>query len=415
MMEAELISIGDELLIGQVINTNASWIAGQLNEAGVNVRQITCVSDSKDEIMRSLKDASARAQLILITGGLGPTKDDITKQVLCDYFDTHLVTDQLVLKDVEEFFGKRGVKPNELNRLQALVPAGCTVIRNPLGTAPGLAFEKDNRIYVAMPGVPYEMKEIMNLWVLPRISELNRGNFILHRTVLTQGIGESYLAVLIKEWEEALPAEIKLAYLPSPGIVKLRLSARGTDKAQLTDIINDQIVKLTEVVSEYIWGFDGDKLESVIGGILSKKNLTLVTAESCTGGYIAHRITSIAGSSAWYKGSVIAYDNMVKESLLGVSPHLIKSEGAVSRGVAEQMAENAKKLLIADYAIAVTGIAGPTGGTPDKPVGLVWIAIATPDKTISKMFQFGDERERNIIRTANASLGMLINILKNKK
>jgi nicotinamide-nucleotide amidase len=414
-MFAELISIGDELLIGQVINTNAAWMADQLNSTGIDIKQITSVSDKQDEILRALHEATGRADVILITGGLGPTKDDITKQVLCDFFNTHLITDQVVLSNVEAFFAKRGVRLNELNRQQALVPAGCIVISNPVGTAPGLAFEKKNKLYVAMPGVPYEMKGTMESWVLPRLRDYQKDFHIVHRTVLTQGIGESFLADIIEDWENNLPSNIKLAYLPSPGIVRLRLTARGNDKTNLEEQLNEGISDLKKIIPGYFWGLDNDKLESVIGKLLRELNFKLATAESCTGGYIAHRITSIPGSSDYFKGSVVAYDNRVKENLLKVNSAMIIKHGAVSREVAEQMAAGVRKLLQADYSISVTGIAGPDGGTLEKPVGTVWIAIASSDETISKKFQFGDERERNIIRSANAALGMLVKILSKKR
>jgi nicotinamide-nucleotide amidase len=414
-MIAELVSIGDELLIGQVINTNAAWMANQLNDTGIDVRQITCVSDHPDEISRGLEEASKHADIILITGGLGPTKDDITKQVLCRFFNTRLVVDENVLKNVETFFAKRGVRLNELNRQQALVPEGCIVIDNPIGTAPGLAFERDLKLFVAMPGVPYEMQGIMETWVLPKIKSMIKGNNILHKTVLTQGIGESFLADIIAEWENSLPANIKLAYLPSPGIVRLRLSARGNDKLDMESLLDVKISQLRALIPDYFWGMDNDKLEAVIGRLLLEENATLATAESCTGGYIAHRITGVPGSSAYFKGAIVAYDNRIKENLLRINPAIILKHGAVSRDVAEQMAAGARSALLTDYAIATTGIAGPDGGTPKKPVGTVWVAIATPEIVLSKRFQFGDERERNIVRSANAALGMLRNILAKKR
>ena len=413
-MFAELISIGDELLIGQVVNTNASWLAAQLNDIGVDVRQITCVSDKADEIFRAMEEAEKRADVILMTGGLGPTKDDITKDVLCRYFNTSLEVNTKVLKNVELFFEKKGVVINELNKQQALVPVGSIVVDNPVGTAPGIAFERNKKFFIAMPGVPYEMKSIMESYVLPKLLSLIKDNFIVHRTVLTQGIGESFLANIIAEWENNLPDFIKLAYLPSPGLVRLRLSAKGTEKQKLISALSKEVDKLIQLIPGYFWGFDNEKLEAVIGKLLQKDNKTIVTAESCTGGYIAHRITGIAGSSSYFKGSVIAYDNNVKEKILEVDNETLRQYGAVSQQVVEQMAKGAQKVLQADYAIATTGIAGPDGGTDEKPVGTVWIAIATPFGVKSKKFQFGDSRERNIIRSAMAAFGMLRYLIMKK-
>jgi nicotinamide-nucleotide amidase len=410
-MIAELITVGDELLIGQVINTNASWMAKALNECGVDVRQITSVSDTAGEITRALKEAEERADLILITGGLGPTHDDITKDILCEYFHTELVEDEKVLESIHSFFQRKGLDLTELNRRQALVPKGSTVINNPLGTAPGLAFHKNGKLFVAMPGVPYEMKHIMETFVLPWLQNNYPGSIILHKTIMTQGIGESFLAAKIAEWVDNLPSEIKLAYLPSPGIVRLRLSIRGNNRDNMTRLLNSEVEKLMKLIPEYFWGFDDEKLETVVGELLKKQGKTVCTVESCTGGYIAHRITGVPGSSGWFKGSVVAYDNKVKEGLLNVPVDMIERYGAVSREVVEIMATEACKLLHADYAISVSGIAGPDGGTPEKPVGTVWIAIAGPGILESKKFLFGDERDRNIVRAGNAALGLLRSVL----
>jgi nicotinamide-nucleotide amidase len=407
----ELISIGDELLIGQVINTNASWMAEELNSIGQDVRQITCVSDSGSEIKRALFEASQRADVILITGGLGPTRDDITKEVLCDFFKTRLVISEKVLEGVRSFFERKGLPLSQLNHDQALVPGNATVIDNPMGTAPGLAFEQNDKLYVAMPGVPYEMKHIMESYVLPRLQSLSRGNVIVHKTILTQGIGESFLAETIKDWENSLAPDIKLAYLPSPGIVRLRLSMRGNDRVSMEIKLNEKIDVLKQLIPRYIWGEGKEVLEQVLGRLLKQAGKTVSTAESCTGGYIAHRITSVAGSSGWFRGSITAYDNQVKTELLGVNQADIDEFGAVSQQVVEQMALGACKVLKTDMAISTSGVAGPDGGTKEKPVGTVWIAIAAEGKVISKKFLFGDERQRNIVRSANAALGMLIEFL----
>jgi len=414
-MITELITIGDELLIGQVVNTNASWMAKNLNENGADVRQITSVSDTGDEIMRALKEAEERADLVLITGGLGPTHDDITKDILCQYFQTNMVEDTAVLKSIHDFFKRKGLALTEFNRRQALVPKGSIVVQNPLGTAPGLAFHKNGKLFVAMPGVPYEMKHIMQTFVLPWLQNNYPGHIILHKTIMTQGIGESFLAANIAEWVDRIPSEIKLAYLPSPGIVRLRLSIKGNNRDAMASLLDSEVEKLMKFIPEYFWGFDDEKLEAVLGEILKKQRKSICTAESCTGGYIAHRITGVPGSSEWFKGSVVAYDNTIKKELLKVPEEMLEKHGAVSREVVEEMALQACQLMNTDYAISVSGIAGPDGGTAEKPVGTVWIAIAGPDTIVSKKFLFGDERDRNIVRAGTAALGFLRSVLMQKE
>ena len=405
-MLAEIITIGDELLIGQVIDTNSAWMAEQLNMVGIRVHQITSISDNEEHILTTLKEASGRAQLILITGGLGPTKDDITKHTLCKYFDTTLVFSEDTYKNVERLFAARGVAVTELNRLQAMVPANCQVIPNPNGTAPCMWFEKEGCIYVSMPGVPFEMKAIMEEEIIPRLlHKLNQ--VIIHRTILTEGIGESMLASIIESWEDSLPSFIKLAYLPQPGMVRLRLTAYGTDRIELQDAINKAENELYPYAGKYIYGFDDDTMESVIGRLLRNKGMTLSTAESCTGGNIAQLITSIAGSSDYFKGSVVAYANEIKEEFLGVHHQVLVEHGAVSEQTVIAMAEGIRKRFSTDYSIAVSGIAGPTGGTEEKPVGTTWIAVATPTETIARKFLFGDHRGRNIRKASVAALNML--------
>ncbi len=405
-MLAEIITIGDELLIGQVIDTNSAWMAEQLNMVGIKVHQITSISDNQEHIITTLYEASQRAQLILITGGLGPTKDDITKYTLCKYFDTHLVFSQDAYKNVEKLFAVRGIAVTELNRLQAMVPASCKVIPNPNGTAPCMWFEKDGCIYVSMPGVPFEMKAIMEEEIIPRL--LNGGNkVILHRTILTEGVGESHLAAIIEPWEDSLPSFIKLAYLPQPGIVRLRLTAFGADRTELQNAVEKAEKELYAYAGKYIFGFDNDTMESVTGKLLRDKGNTLSTAESCTGGNIAQLITSIAGSSAYFKGSVVAYSNEIKEQFLGVPHEVIAVNGAVSEQTVVAMAEGIRTRFSTDYAIAVSGIAGPAGGSDEKPVGTTWIAVATPAETISRKFLFGEHRGRNIRKASLAALNML--------
>ena len=405
-MLVEIITIGDELLIGQVIDTNSAWIAEQLNMIGIKVHQITSISDDQQHILTTLSEATGRAQLILITGGLGPTNDDITKQTLCRFFNTSLIFSEDAYKNVEKLFAARGYPVTEINRLQAMVPANCRVIPNPNGTAPCMWFEKNGCIYISMPGVPFEMKAIMEQEIIPQL--LNKQNkVIIHRTILTEGVGESHLASIIEPWENSLPSFLKLAYLPQPGMVRLRLTAYGTDRIELQDAINKAEKELYPYAGSYIFGFDNDTMESVIGQLLRNKGMTLSTAESCTGGNIAQLITSIAGSSDYFKGSVVAYSNEIKEQFLGVPHQLIVENGAVSEQTVIAMAKGIRERFATSYSIAVSGIAGPGGGTNEKPVGTTWIAIATPTETIARKFMFGDHRGRNIRKASMAALNML--------
>lgn len=411
-MNVEIINIGDELLIGQVINSNAAWMARELNIAGFFVQQFTVIRDDHDHIMQTLSDAGSRASVVLISGGIGPTKDDITKTSLCKFFDTRLAFNEDAFRDIEDIFNRRGVRVSELNRKQAELPESCISLPNKMGTARGMWFEKEfpggrNVIFVSMPGVPFEMQAMMNGEIIPRLRKRFDTPSIAHKTILTQGIGESFLAEKIASWESALPEELKLAYLPQPGIVRLRLTGAGMDEQKLRKTIEDEVAKLDSFISDYIFGYDEDKLEEIVGRILKKKGSTMGTAESCTGGYIAHLLTSIPGSSVYFRGSVVAYANEIKQSVLGVTESDLVKHGAVSESVAREMAKGARRVLGVDYAIAVTGIAGPDGGTPEKPVGTTWIAIATPRGLISAHFLFGDNRQRNIRRTALQALNML--------
>jgi nicotinamide-nucleotide amidase len=345
-------------------------------------------------------------QLILITGGLGPTKDDITKQTLCKYFGTSMVFSEAAYANVEKLFSARGVAVTEINRLQAMVPANCRVVSNPNGTAPCMWFEKDGCIYISMPGVPFEMKAIMEQEIIPQLlDKLNR--VIIHRTILTEGVGESYLASLIEPWEDSLPPFIKLAYLPQPGMVRLRLTAYGTDRNELQLAINQAEKDLYPYAGKFIFGFDNDTMESVVGQLLRNKGLTLSTAESCTGGNIAQLITSIAGSSDYFKGSIVAYSNEIKEQFLGVPHQVLVEHGAVSEQTVIAMAEGIRSRFTTDFAISVSGIAGPGGGTVEKPVGTTWIAVATPNETIARKFMLGEHRGRNIRKASIAALNLL--------
>lgn len=406
-MIAEIITIGDELLIGQVVDTNSAWMATQLNAIGIDVRQITSISDSRQHILHTLTEAGSRADVILISGGLGPTRDDITKQTLCEYFDTSLVMNNEALADITSFFERRGIAMTDLNRRQAELPASCTPIKNPVGTARGMWFEKSNTIYVSMPGVPFEMKTIMSDYVLPTLRQRVPGTAVVHRTILTTGLGESFLADRISRWEDSLPGYIKLAYLPQPGIVRLRLTGRGTNETLLKKEVDDLAEKLYTLIPKLIFGEGDETLESVVGKLLLARTHTLSTAESCTGGAIAQKITSVPGSSSYFKGSVVAYANEIKQQILCVDGETLSNAGAVSEEVVRQMAEGARKLLGTDWAVSVSGIAGPDGGSPEKPVGTVWIAVAGADGTTAAKFLFGDNRERNIIRASIAALNML--------
>lgn len=406
-MKAEIITIGDELLIGQVVDTNSAWLGEQLNLAGVSVHQITSISDNSEHILNALSEASRRADLILITGGLGPTKDDITKEALCSFFDTGLAFNQQAYENVERLFRHRGVKVTELNRRQADVPEACTPLPNPEGTAPGMWFEKNKVYFVSMPGVPFEMKTMFTNQVLPRLAKYTDANFIVHKTILTQGVGESFLAKTIEDWENSLPENIKLAYLPQPGMVRLRLTGVGNEKSTLEMQLDELDKSLRKLIPDLIFGYGTETMEEVIGKYLSFTQKTISTAESCTGGYIAHLITGVPGSSAYFKGSVVAYSNQVKMNNLDVEKETLDKFGAVSEQVVIQMAEGVRKRLDTDYSLAVSGIAGPDGGTDEKPVGTTWIALASPEKTIAKKFLFGEHRGRNIRKAALEALNML--------
>jgi len=406
-MKAEIITIGDEILIGQIVDTNSAWMGKQLNLNGIEVYQVTSVHDSRAHILKALSDAEKNVDLVLITGGLGPTKDDITKKCLCEFFNTELVFYPEVLDHVQALLSSRNVTINQLNRDQALLPASCTVLHNSVGTASGMWFERNNTIFVSMPGVPFEMEAIMTEEVFPRLQRLGIMQSIIHKTVLTIGLPESMLAERIEQWENALPDFIKLAYLPSPMMVRLRLSGYGIDGPAIQAEIDRQVGQLMALIPDHIFGFDNDNLGIVLGRMLVERNCSLATAESCTGGSIAQFITSNPGSSAYFKGGVVAYSNEIKHRLLHVPVDLIDEFGAVSKQVAEKMAIGAREALQADYSVATTGIAGPDGGSAEKPVGTVWIAVAGPFGVESKMYTFKHNRERNIIRTTHTALNLL--------
>ena len=406
-MKAEIITIGDELLIGQVIDTNSAWLGQQLSLLGISLYQRTACGDSKEQILSCLKDAENRSDIIIITGGLGPTKDDITKKTMCEYFNTTLVVDEKVLEWVTRIFRMRKMEMLETNLQQAMIPANSKTLWNRSGTAPGMWFDINNKIFISLPGVPFEMKTIFEEEAIPLIKNKFTLPFIYHRTLQTCSIGESYLAEKIIDIEETLPQHIKLAYLPSVGAVRLRLSAHGNNESEVMNDVAVIVNKMYERIGEYIYGENNDSLSEVVGKLLTNKNKTMATAESCTGGFIAHQITSIPGSSKYFTGSIISYDNKIKQQELNVSNTILNNEGAVSEVCVKQMATEILSKFNVDYAIATSGIAGPDGGSEEKPVGTVWIAVASRNEIITKKFNMGDNRERTILRTSISALDML--------
>ena len=415
-MKAAIITIGDEILIGQIVDTNSAFIAKSLDRIGVEIHEMISISDNKQHILDTFSKLQNKVDIVIITGGLGPTKDDITKKTFCDYFDDELVVNQDVLKHVTQIiegFFKRPI--TQLNKDQALVPSKCTVLHNQVGTAPGMWMKKENTVFISLPGVPFEMKYLIENEIIPRIVDEYKRPYIIHKTVLTYGIGESLLAETIENWENNLPEFIKLAYLPNLGSVRLRLSARGTDKEFLEKSISENVVSLSNIIGDSIVGFEDDEsLEKIIGRLLTQKSKTIATAESCTGGKIAQVLTSVSGASNYFKGSVVSYATETKISILGISEELIEKHSVVSAEVAEQMALNVQKIMKTDYAIATTGNAGPSKGDSEAQVGTVFIALATPNEVIVEEFNFGQPREKVIDRAVVKSLEMLRKeILKN--
>ncbi|GGB84363.1 competence/damage-inducible protein A [Dyadobacter sediminis] len=406
-IRAEILTIGDEILFGQITDTNTQWIGAQLTDIGIRPVRKTSVGDNRQDILDAFKEASQRANVIIVTGGLGPTRDDITKQTFCEYFDTELQINAAALELVTGFFAKRGRTMTELNIQQAALPLNCTYIPNLWGTAPGMWFEKDNVIYVSLPGVPYEMKNLMEFEILPRLKSRFVTTIIQHKSVRTIGIGESFLAETIAGWEDALPEHIRLAYLPHFGQVKLRLTATGTNQQLIDAQLQQQVDLLMPLIEEYVFGFDQDELEMVIGSLLMNSNATLATAESCTGGYVASRITSVPGSSRYFEGSVVSYSNVIKMNVLGVSAEILERYGAVSEQTAREMAEGVRRTLNTTFAISTTGIAGPDGGTAEKPVGTVWIACATPHETFTQLLTLRNDRKINVELTNSYALNLL--------
>ena len=415
-MKAAIVTIGDEILIGQIVDTNSGFIAKSLDKIGIETYEMLSISDNKQHILDTFSLLQNKVEVVIITGGLGPTKDDITKHTLCDYFEDTLVRNTAVENHVIDLIERAlGREASQINKDQALVPSQCTVLHNQVGTAPGMWIKKENTVFISLPGVPYEMKYLIENQVIPKLVQEYQRPYIIHKTILTYGQGESHVAERIEDWENQLPECIKLAYLPSPGRVRLRLTARGTNKQQLEDTIAENVRSLDAIIHDIIVGFEEeDTIEVVLGRILKDKKLTIATAESCTGGKIAQLLTSVSGASAYFKGSVVSYATDAKINVLGISKDVIAQHSVVSKEVASAMALNVQKIMQADYAIATTGNAGPTKGDADAEVGTVCIALATPNGVIVEEFNFGQPREKVIDRAVIKSLEMLQKeILKN--
>jgi nicotinamide-nucleotide amidase len=416
IVTAEIIAIGDELLYGQIMDTNSHWISQELDAVGVRVVRKTTVGDNRTDILTAFEEASKRANLILITGGLGPTQDDLTKPLLAEYFGCEIVEVPEAVAAVSAYFTRRGREMTRLNILQGHLPTCCTYVPNEVGTAPGMWFEQKGCYWMSMPGVPHEMKKLVKDFVLPKLSQVFDLPVIYHKLIKTAGIGESWLADLIKDWENALPNHIRLAYLPSLGHVKLRLTAFGEDKKVLATAVDEQIHGVLPLISSYVYGYDEETLETAIGKLLKNAGKTLALAESCSGGYISHLITTVPGSSNYLRGTLVPYHNDLKEQLLGVYSATLMQHGAVSEETVREMATGIKKLFGADFGLASSGIAGPDGGSPDKPVGTVWIACAGPDFVEAKLLQLTQDRMINIQLTGVAVLNLLrICFLKHNK
>ena len=413
MVRAEIITIGDEILYGQILDTNTQWISLELDKIGIKTIRKSSVGDQRDEIVQIFEEAQKRADIVFITGGLGPTKDDLTKKILADFFNCPLAYHPEALADVTDFFAKRGRELSDINRDQALLPTKCTFIPNKQGTAPAMWFDEQETIWISMPGVPFEMKAIMETEVLPRIVTHFKLPVIVHQIRKVVGIGESYLSDLIQDWELQLPAHLKLAYLPSLGIVKLRLTGFGQDKVQLHQDIDAEFEKVMPLIKGFVFGREKDELAAVVGQLLVTNQATLAVAESCTGGYLAHQFTQHSGSSAYFQGGIISYANDVKVHQLGVSKGILETDGAVSEACVKAMAEGARKQLDTTYALATSGIAGPDGGTEEKPVGTIWIALAHPNGVITRKLTQGGTRIQNIHLSSLTAINLLRRYLLN--
>lgn len=407
MIKAEIITIGDEILYGQITDTNTQWISSELDKIGIKTIRKSSVGDTEQSILTIFEEASKRANLVIVTGGLGPTKDDITKKTFCKFFNTELIDHPQAQLDVTTYFKKRGFILSGTNKSQYQLPANAIYIQNTMGTAPGMWFDYEGVIYISMPGVPYEMKGLMTLSILPKLQEHFKTPIIFHKVIRTIGIGESTLAEMIDVWEDALPENIKLAYLPSMGSVKLRLTGFGEELAIIAKQVEDQFQKVFPIISEYVYGYGNIELEEAIGKILIEKKQTVSVAESCTGGYLGHQFTKVSGSSAYFMGGILCYDNSVKINQLSVRENTLNTFGAVSEQTVVEMSENVRKIFGTTYGLATSGVAGPNGGTPEKPVGTIWIAIATENRTITKKLTLGGFREQNIHLTSINILNLL--------
>ena len=415
-MKATIVTIGDEILIGQIVDTNSGFIAKSLDKIGVEINEMLSISDDKNHILDTFVKLQNKVDLVIITGGLGPTKDDITKKTFCDYFEDTLVVDLKVEQHVIELIERVMNRPaSQINKDQALVPSKCTVLHNQVGTAPGMWMKKEKTVFISLPGVPYEMKHIVEQEIIPKIVREYERPYIIHRTIITYGQGESLVAERIEDWENNLPEFIKLAYLPAPGRVRLRLSARGIDKTKLETALDENINSLQAIISDIIFGFDdSETIEVVLGKLMTKQQITLATAESCTGGKIAQLITAVSGASHYFKGGITSYATAVKIDVLGIEESVINEHSVVSGEVAAAMAVSIKKMMKTDYAISTTGNAGPSKGDSNAEIGTVFIAVATPTNVIVEEFNFGQPREKVIDRAVVKSLELLHKeILKN--
>ena len=407
MIKAEIITIGDEILYGQITDTNTQWISAELDKIGIKTVRKSSVGDTEEAILEIFSESSKRANLVIVTGGLGPTKDDITKKTFCKYFNSNLIDHPQAQIDVEAYFQKRNFILSETNKSQYQLPSNATYIQNTMGTAPGMWFDFEGVIYISMPGVPYEMKGLMTLSILPELQKHFKTPVIFHKVIRTIGIGESTLAEMIDVWEDSLPNNIKLAYLPSMGSVRLRLTGFGEDLELVEKQVEEEYKKVFPTINKFVYGYGSEELEEAVGKLLIKNNQTVSVAESCTGGYLGHLFTKVSGSSAYFMGGILSYDNSVKINQLGVKSETINTYGAVSEQTVIEMSENVRKLMGTTYGLATSGIAGPNGGTPDKPVGTIWIAVATEKETITKKLTLGGFREQNIHLTTINILNLL--------
>jgi len=405
-LKAEIITIGDEILIGQVVDTNSAWLGQELNPLGWDITRITTISDQADEIKNAISDSSKRADMVIVTGGLGPTKDDVTKKTLCEHFGVELVFDETAYKNVERIFNFLKRPVTQVNKDQALIPANAKALHNNFGTAPGLWIEHDNTILVVLPGVPYEMKDIMTNEVFPRIMHLS-GDVVAHRTLVVSGMPESVISEKIEQIEINLPTGIKLAYLPNYSVVRLRITGKGSNEEEINQLLNKTVVEIKAILGQFVVSDTDRRIEEIVGELLATKNKTASFAESCTGGYVAHLVTSVPGSSAYFPGSVVTYSYENKTDVLGVDADLLWNKGAVSQEVVEKMATSVRIKNATDYGLAISGIAGPSGGTKDKPVGTVWMAVSDINGVQSVEYHLRGDRKQNIERSGNLALEML--------